>query len=246
MRFRLLTYNIHKAIGVDRKFRPGRVIAILEHYNADVVLLQEVDVGVPRSNHMHLAEEIAGALRYEYKAVGLNVHLRKGKYGNATLTRFPIGRQRNIDLTIRRRKRRGAQHTHITIPKTGSDVALDVFNVHLGLSARERREQVGRLLGSTDLGRLDFDHPCIIAGDMNDWRGMLKRQHFRKAGFICATNRRPGSRWSIKTFPSYAPSGGLDKIFYRGRLRLLHVHRSRLKLAQVASDHLAVIADFEI
>ncbi len=29
MRFRLLTYNIHRAIGVDRRFRPERIIRIL-------------------------------------------------------------------------------------------------------------------------------------------------------------------------------------------------------------------------
>jgi endonuclease/exonuclease/phosphatase (EEP) superfamily protein YafD len=81
---------------------------------------------------------------------------------------------------------------------------------------------------------------------MNDWQGVLKRRFFEPAGFLCATNRRPGSRWAIKTFPSVAPSSGLDKIFYRGPLRLLHAHRSRLELARIASDHLPVIADFEI
>ncbi|HUU96769.1 MAG TPA: hypothetical protein VM487_13610 [Phycisphaerae bacterium] len=75
---------------------------------------------------------------------------------------------------------------------------------------------------------------------------MLKRRFFEPAGFLCATNRRPGSRWAIKTFPSFAPSSGLDKIFYRGPLRPLYAHHSRLKLARVASDHLPVIADFEL
>ena len=65
-------------------------------------------------------------------------------------------------------------------------------------------------------------------------------------GFTCATNRGAGSRWSIKTFPSYAPSGGLDKIFLRGGIQPVRVYRSRLNIAKVASDHLPVIADFEI
>ena len=94
--------------------------------------------------------------------------------------------------------------------------------------------------------RLNGTHACIVAGDMNDWRGVLRRQGFATAGFACATNRRPGSHRAIKTFPSFAPTGGLDKIFYRGPLRLIHVHRSRLSLAKVASDHLPVIAEFEV
>lgn len=246
MRFRLLTYNIHKAIGVDRRFRPERIIAILKRHNADVVLLQEVDRGVPRSGHVDLASHIATAVLYQFRAVGMNVHLKKGKYGNATLSRFPIGRQRNIDLSIGRRKRRGAQHTRILLPQRGAPTPIDIFNIHLGLSALERRRQVRRLLESPDIAQLDPRAPCVIAGDLNDWRGVLRRQRFTDAGFLCATNRRPGSRWSIKTFPSYAPTGGLDKIFYRGALRLLHVRRSRLALARVASDHLPVIADFEV
>jgi endonuclease/exonuclease/phosphatase family metal-dependent hydrolase len=245
-RFRLLTYNIHRAIGVDRRFDPQRIVEVLRHHDPDIALLQEVDRGVPRSNHLDLATVIAQSLRYSYQAVGMNVALKRGKYGNATLTRFPIGRQRNIDLTLPYRKRRGAQHASVAVRSRRGSVPIEVFNVHLGLSAMERREQIARLLDSHDLTRLEVDHPCVIAGDMNDWRGILRRQSFTEAGFQCATNRRPGSRWAIKTFPSYAPTGGLDKIFYRGGLRLVHVHRSRLKLAKVASDHLPVIAEFEI
>ena len=246
MRFSLLTYNIHKAIGVDRVFDPSRITRILEHHDADIVLLQEVDRGVPRSNHFDLAAHLARALRYQYRASGMNVFLKKGKYGNATLSRFPIGRQRNVDLTVKRRKRRGAQHTRILLGGRGGEIAIDVFNVHLGLSATERRRQVERLLASQDIEALSGAHACIIGGDMNDWRGVLRRRCFRDAGFKCATDHRPGSSWSIKTFPSYAPAGGLDKIFYRGGIELLRAHRSRLKLARLASDHLPVITEFEI
>lgn len=244
MRLRLLTYNIHRAIGVDGKFNLERVVEILRHHDADVVLLQEVDRGVPRSNHLDLASALSRALQYQYRAVGMNVTLKKGRYGNATLTRFPIGRQRNIDLTVGRRKRRGAQHTRLHVPNGSEPIGLDVFNVHLGLSAAERREQVDLLLSSSGIARLEPQTPCIIAGDMNDWPGVLKRR-FEPAQFGCATNHE-GTRWSIKSFPAYAPTSGLDKVFYRGQLRLLGAHRSRLKLARVASDHLPIIAEFEI
>lgn len=246
MRLRLLTYNIHKAIGVDRRFDPERIVEILRHHDADIVLMQEVDREHPRSNRIDLAAYVAKALSYRYRAVGMNVFMRHGKYGNATLSRFPIGRQRNIDLTIGRKKRRGAQHTRIHV--VGGNVAgdVDVFNIHLGLAASTRREQMTRLLSSPDVLHLEPSRACIIAGDMNDWQGELKRKFFRPAGFECATNRRAGSRWAIRTFPSYAPAGGLDKVFFRGPLTLLSAHRSRLDLARVASDHLPVIVEFEL
>ncbi|MGE3181508.1 MAG: endonuclease/exonuclease/phosphatase family protein, partial [Phycisphaerae bacterium] len=45
MHLKLLTYNIHKAIGVDRQFSPERIVEIIEHYDPDICLLQEVDRG---------------------------------------------------------------------------------------------------------------------------------------------------------------------------------------------------------
>ena len=244
MKIRVLTYNIHKAIGVDRRFDPQRTVAILKHHDADILLLQEVDRGVPRSNNLDLAAYLERHLEFGYRAVGMNVYLKKGQYGNATLSRFPIGRQRNIDLSIGGRIRRGAQHARIELSNGKPPVSVDVFNVHLSLTARLRRLQAKHLLTTIDVHRLPSQTPCIIGGDMNDWRGELKR-FFLSAGFQCATNRRSGSRWAIKTFPSFAPTSGLDKIFYRGPLHLRHVFHSRLKIAKVASDHLPVICEFE-
>lgn len=246
MRFRLLTYNIHKAIGVDRRFAPERIVEVLRHHDADVVLLQEVDRGAPRSDHLDLASMLARELEYAYRATGMNVSLKKGRYGNATLSRFPIGRQHNIDLTISWRKKRGAQHTRLHIPQGAKSIDVDIFNIHLGLSAKERLEQISSLLSSSAVEHLPPKAPTIIAGDMNDWRNVLKRSCFAPKGFACATNRRSGWRWSIKTFPSYAPAGGLDKVFYRGAIRALYARRSRMDIARVASDHLPIIADFEI
>jgi len=132
MKLRIITYNIHRAIGLDRRYQPERIIKILADHDADIVLLQEVDEGAPRSREQDMAREIAGELGYPHYAAGHNVSLRKGRYGNATLSRYPITRERNIDLTIGDRKRRGCQHTAIEIPgASGGSTHLDVFNLHL-------------------------------------------------------------------------------------------------------------------
>jgi endonuclease/exonuclease/phosphatase family metal-dependent hydrolase len=239
---RILTFNIHRAIGVDRRFRPGRIIRILAHHDADVALLQEVDEGAPRSRELHLASEIAEALGYPHFAVGHNVSLRKGKYGNATLSRFPIVRERNIDLTIGGRKRRGCQHTRLEIE--GLERPLEVFNLHLGLSAQERARQAKVLLRSRELRRVDERTPCIVGGDFNDWRSLLQPVFVERYGFDSATWRR--GRGTLRTYPSFSPQGGLDRLYYRGPLELIAARRCRLRLSRVASDHLPVLADFEL
>ena len=51
---------------------------------------------------------------------------------------------------------------------------------------------------------------------------------------------------AIPTYPSFSPQGGLDRIYHRGPLRLVSVHTCRLQIARVASDHLPVLAEFQV
>ncbi len=278
-RLRVLSYNIHRAIGVDRRFRLDRIATILEHHDADVVLLQEVDQGAPRSQELDLAEQLAKALAYPFHAVGHNVELRKGRYGNATLSRFPILSQRNIDLTIGKRKRRGCQHASLVLTVNGhadADQAqvhgtgqnnghggnnahganhghefwqLEVFNLHLGLSAREREQQVQALIQSQEFARIGEETPCLIGGDFNDWRSLVRPILTDEYNFSSATelpHPRHGRQLPLRTYPSFSPQGALDRIYFRGPLSLRSAQCCPLSLSKRASDHLPIIAEFEI
>ena len=258
MNIRILSYNIHRAIGFDRRFAPERIATILREHDADIVMLQEVDEGVPRSQEMNLAKVLADDAGYDHFALGHNVSMRKGRYGNATLSRFPIVRERNIDLTVGRRKRRGCQHTTIALPNSAANAEaadgdanehhLEVFNLHLGLSARERQQQATILSHSHEFSDLGEDTPCIVAGDFNDWRSLLRGFYTQDFGFNCATDsmNHLGRVRALRTFPSFAPRGGLDRVYYRGPLEINAVQRCGVKLSRIASDHLAVIVDFEV
>lgn len=242
MQFRIMSYNIHRAIGVDRRFRPERIARLVDHHAPDLLLLQEVDVGVPRSRHLDLGVELARLCDYPYLAEGLNVRLRQGMYGNATLSRFPIVAERNIDLTLPGRKARGCLYTAVELK--GGALPLALFNLHLGLSFRERPQQVGLLVNSPEFAALGSDHPCIVAGDFNDWLTRLAPMFTEILNFTCTTNRARGYQNAFLTYPSFSPTAGLDKIFVRGGLHALKRHPCRLGLSRVASDHLPVIADF--
>ena len=245
MLLRIMTYNIHRAIGVDRRFRPERIVAILRHYNPDVVMLQEVDEGAPRSRELNLAKELAETAEYPHFALGHNVSLKKGRYGNATLSRFPILRERNIDLSVAESWiRRGCQHTTLELDGTGKH--LEAFNLHLGLSARERLKQIELLKRSAEFSGVHYTTPVLVAGDFNDWRSLLQTTFTNGFGFSCATERRRGPYRVIPTYPSFSPTGGLDRIYHRGPLRLVSVHTCRLQVARVASDHLPVLAEFQV
>jgi endonuclease/exonuclease/phosphatase family metal-dependent hydrolase len=239
MRVRIASFNIHRAIGVDRQFRPERIVSILSYLAADVVLLQEVDEGAPRSRELDLARELAQGLGYPHVAVGHNVTLRKGRYGNATLSRYPILRERNIDLTVGYRKRRGCQ-------LAGRRHRLEVFNLHLGLSARERQQQAEMLARSGEFRGLREDVPCVVGGDFNDWRSLLQPFFENDLGFRPANGGDSGAERRIKTYPSFFPQGPLDRIYFRGPFRLLAARPCRLGLCRVASDHLPLVTDLEL
>jgi endonuclease/exonuclease/phosphatase family metal-dependent hydrolase len=242
---KVMTYNIHRAIGVDRRFRPERIVAILRHYSPDLVMLQEVDEGAPRSRELNLAKELAVAAGYEHYALGHNVSLKKGRYGNATLSRFPILRERNIELSLDESWiRRGCQHTTLDLDGNGS--RLEAFNLHLGLSAKERVKQIELLKQSAELAGVHYTTPVVVAGDFNDWRSRLFPVFTNGMGFSCATERKRGPYPVIPTYPSFSPQGGLDRIYHRGPLRLVSAHSCRLQVARVASDHLPVLVEFQV
>lgn len=241
---RVMTYNIHRAIGVDRRFRPQRIVSVIEHHDPDIVLLQEVDDDARRSGRFDLGREMAEALEYPHHSVGHNVSLRwrPGRYGNAILSRFELEDCINFDLTIGRRKGRGCQIARI--PIEGADEPLHVLNLHLGLSARERRMQVDRLLESDEFQSIPVGAPVILGGDFNDWRGRLP-ELMKEGGFERLTPNGSGPD-ALLTYPSFSPRGALDALYRRGPLECHDVARSELKVCRVASDHLPLIGDLAV
>ncbi|MEQ9364106.1 MAG: endonuclease/exonuclease/phosphatase family protein [Leptospirales bacterium] len=237
MELKFVTYNIHKAIGNDRKYRPERIIDILRAQDADFIALQEVDHNVPRSSNEDLARVLAGALGMEY-VLGLNVKLTRGAYGNATLSKYPIIGSRNMNITWSIKKRRGCLVTHISLPKKKE---LVIFNIHLGLAAFERSFQIKRVLNSHSLTGLKH-LPQVILGDTNDHNHKLTPV-MEAAGFHDSVNGQPGHH----TFPSFTPRSmrpllRLDKVFYNDQLSV-NEHRVIVNPeTKIASDHLPLTA----
>ncbi len=240
MRFRLLTYNIHKGIGgIDRRYDLARIVDTIAHYQPDVALLQEVDDGAPRSLLHCQVEMLADALALPHRSFQRNVRLKIGHYGNALLSRFPLTDVVDVDLTIPFKKRRAAlvARCHATVGEHTRTVAI--ANVHLGLAGFERTMQLRRLLTTDMLTHLRHETPLIVGGDFNDVYGNLGRRVMQPAGFQLASGHG-------RTFPAAAPFRRLDRVFFRGGVHACEAFVGHTALARVASDHLPVIVDFEI
>lgn len=243
MRLRVLSYNIHKCIGgVDRRYRPARIIKTIEHYQPDIVMLQEVDRGAKRSAGDHQCDLLGDALGLRHRAWFPNVTLRRGgAYGNAVLSRFPCRQVANIDLTLAGKKPRSVLHVQVRArgPRGRRSRTIHLFNMHLGLREQERREQIDRFLASHPFAHLHARTPIVVGGDLNDVYGSLAAQRFVPAGFVAMPS-------APRTFPAFAPLRSLDAVFVRGDLQIRRAARGQVEIARRASDHLPLIVDLEL
>jgi endonuclease/exonuclease/phosphatase family metal-dependent hydrolase len=237
MTFRIVTYNVHKCRGMDRRVRPERIASVLRETKADIVALQEVLSVEGRERERHQARFLAEELEMDYR-VGENRRLDGGAYGNVVLSRLPLREADNYDITWRGRERRGCLRVDVAL---AGGRWLNVFNVHLGTAFLERRHQARVLVSTRILQQHNLAGARVVLGDFNEWtHGLASRllaEHFKSADIRHHLRRG-------RTYPGLLPLVHLDHIYYDHALVLerLSLHRSRTAL--VASDHLPLVADF--
>lgn len=234
---RLLTYNIHKGVGSDRRYQLDRVIEVIRDQAPDLICLQEVDFNVRRSHFHNQPALLAEKLNRDHHLYQLNVPRHEGGYGNLVLSRWPIRRHHHLSLRLRKRKPRGAQMVVIDTPEG----PLHLVNWHLGLAEKERRWQANHLL-EHHLFLQSAHLPTVIAGDYNDWRNTLAQHSFAARRFHQVT----APARAFRSFPSFLALAALDKVFYRGPVHVGHARIVRTKLTRRASDHLPLVIDFHL
>ena len=239
---RVVTYNVHKCQGLDRRVRPARIAAVLRETGADVIALQEVvSVEDDARRELHQARFIAEELGLEFR-IGENRKHAGGAYGNVVLTRLPVEHCRNYDITWRWREPRGCLRVDVRTDLPGEPV-LHLYNVHLGTAFIERRHQGRRLVSDAVLREGRLEGPRVVLGDFNEWTHGLASRLLGEELQSADVRQHLRTR---RTYPGAFPLLHLDHVYYDRALELerLALHRSRTAL--VASDHLPLVADFRL
>ncbi len=233
---RVATYNIHSCVGVDRRYDPARIAAVLREIDADIICLQEVDARRNIAPH-DTQWAYLGAATDRRAIIGAGVANRPRRLGNVILTRFPALAIRTIDLTVAGFPSRGAVDVDLLV----GDRLLRVVATHFGLYAGERLLQVNRMMNVLAAPPLRSPthptaHALLLMGDLNEWRG--------RGGATRTLDRRLGPSTALRTFPSWLPFLSLDRIYADGSAVLSDISVYRSPLSRLASDHLPLVASF--
>ena len=246
----LASYNMHKAVGLDGRRDPHRVLKVLQEIDADVVALQEADkrMGGRGSTVPHelidnhgLYQPVHLGVRHKRRLEGMRKHADRllkldtrniGWHGNAILVKRHVGVLSCAALDLPTLEPRGAVLAELLI----GDHPLRVIGMHLDLSGLWRRRQMRAILDA--IASRPQQMPTILMGDTNEWRTV--------AG--CLKDVGPDFHVA-PTGPSFHarhPVAALDRIIVnRGvNIEAAGVHTSAV--ARRASDHLPIWARLSV
>lgn len=229
---RVAAYNIKHGLGMDSVIDLERVADVLRPLDADVVTLQEIDVGAERSGGVDQARRLGELL-------GMSAHFgdfmpyQGGEYGMAVLSRLPVLGVENHRLPDGEEPRTALEV--VVLPSAASG-PVSVVGIHFYRTPEERRAQADSL----SILLADRGHPVILAGDFNSFRGDIVLRALRQADWMVVDKDGPPN-----TFPSDAPAREID--FYMLRPgSVFEVVEHRVVEESVASDHRPLFGVFRI
>lgn len=215
---RVASYNIHKGLSFfNRRMVVHELRDRLLTLDADIVFLQEVQGHhAHRAGHFHdwpdqpQHEFLAGEAWTAF-AYGRNAVYDHGHHGNAILSRFPILRWDNEDISAHVLEQRGLLHCEVEVP--GLAQPLHTICLHLALNESGRRKQLHRV-SERIRAMVPDDAPLIMAGDFNDWRQRAYRYLAQELGLREVFETQHGR--PARSFPAALPLFTLDRIYVRG------------------------------
>ncbi|MDP2694928.1 MAG: endonuclease/exonuclease/phosphatase family protein [Gallionella sp.] len=213
---KIATYNIHKGFShFNRRVVLHELRDRLRELDADIVFLQEVQGEHTRhaerfhnypgcAQHEFIAEEV-----WLHSVYGKNSVYEAGHHGNAILSRFPILKSLNMDVSAHRFESRGLLHCEIDLDGR----RVHCLCAHFGLFAKGKRAQTAALIEYVRNG-VPPDAPLIIAGDFNDWHNQMSRKMSGELGMHDVFHLHNGS--PACSYPAALPLLRLDRIYVRG------------------------------
>ncbi|WP_435770650.1 endonuclease/exonuclease/phosphatase family protein, partial [Nocardioides sp. SYSU DS0651] len=229
----VLAFNIHGGLTHGRRVELDRVAREIRAWNADVVLLQEVDDHRRRSGFARQAQVLGGLTDLSW-VYGPN-HRRPdgGPIGNAILTRHEVKDWQNILLPrAGGKEQRGLLHAVLDV----DGVEISVYSTHFDHRSSAARKAQARAA----VAQIRKDgRPTILGGDLNATSGSDTLRTLRSIGL--------GDAWAVgegpgHTAPARRPRHRIDFVLHDGWFTPVQ----SAVLYSAVSDHRAVWTRLEL
>lgn len=228
---KVVSYNIHKGIGLDRRRDPARILEVLREIDADIIALQEADRRFGAKTCVipqHVLDEHS-----PWKAVSFGARSGSmGWHGNVLLIRKESIVMDCEAIHLPTLEPRGAVMADIRSGGT----PIRVVGMHLDLSGLWRRRQAHAIL--THVDSCSIHRPTVLMGDLNEWstqsgclRDFARAHHFADTG---------------PSFHARRAVARLDRIMVSHDLRVVECGVHNSATARRASDHLPIWAVVEM
>lgn len=234
---RILSFNIHGGYDLDGKRDLWRVHRLMDKYNIDIGVFQEMETRPSRGGRAEDIDILAGPDR-PYHLSGPTLKEEQGWYGNLLVSRYPIAQAIVHDLETRPvLEPRNALDALIETPKK----MIRVIGTHLSLSSIVRWWELNNLMDladSVDVKEYETEKPPVFfMGDINEWRWpskLLRHLDEIMTALPCG-----------KTFPSCFPLFRLDRAWYDGPGIKASARVLKTRQTRRLSDHLPVLIDIK-
>jgi endonuclease/exonuclease/phosphatase family metal-dependent hydrolase len=231
---RLVTYNVHRCIGMDGRQSLKRIRRILGELDADFIAIQEVSaIGGNQ------AEIIAGELGMQCFFCPTLTGTQA--YGHALLSRHPLSAMHIGLLPLTSgapwKEPRGAVWVRAFVGTR----PLNVIATHLALGRADRTAQIDALLGAEWIGRVPPHEPLVLCGDFN--LTPSGRNYRRLTSRLRDAQLAQSNGPVLKTFSTLQPLVRLDHVFLSAGFLVERVQVPRTHLTEISSDHFPLVVD---
>lgn len=249
--FKVMTYNIHHGERLDGVIDLGGQARYMLSTGADIIGLQEVDVGTARTSRVDQAAFLATATGYNHVFTS-HFDYQGGEYGLALLSRYPIVAHESYPLPT------AGDAEAKSLLKATVDVKgelIDIYVVHF-----EVRNASVRNLQTAAVGEIiqQGTNPAILMGDFNalpdsnatlPWRSHLL-DSYAAARFLAPAHLMEADAPKERTYtgggatwPVIEPQNRGDAIWHGYQLQPVGTVEAPLV---EWSDHRPVIATFQL
>lgn len=210
--FTLASFNIcssHFLHGKYTKENLDMLIEKIKSSNADVMALQEVDLGAQRSEGVDMAKELAKGAGYDFSYFIKIRDFQGGEYGTAIISKYPITESETFNYRVKLAKQ-GTSCGYVKLNIQGENVTI--FNTHLSVESEDANTETMRCLHDIlrDYYASDSDG-FICCGDFNTNPGKLEANI-------------PWLEVGNKDILTFNHDRSIDNMIYCGKFKLDNMH----------------------